>query len=1499
MLNCRTSVRRMSKSAAIRWLGAAGLLATHVAAMGQGTAIVSDPVDMLDPSGDITGVTANVVGDALQLSMTVAGFAAPSVEQTAEGMNNRYYYHWLLDTDNNPATGRSNAEYEGNPTNLASPVGSDIVIQVGWRDGKPNGIYAYDPSDEDTAIVSDFSIQASGNTLTALIGLDALGLAQGQTIAVSAFQEGSSDGWAVDWIESAVTTLQGHGGGYAEVSDPVDMADSSGDITGLQGYVNGDFLNLSLTVAGFAGPTVDQTPEGMNNRYYYHFLLDTDDNPATGRSNAEYEGNPTNLTSPIGADLVVQVGWRDGKPNGIYVYDPADEDTAIVSDFNYQVSANTLAVVLSMESLGLVQGQNISISAFQEGSSDGWAVDWIESASLSLSGAGAGSALVSDDVDMADSSGDITGVQADVVGGLLHLSLKVAGFAGPTVEQTPEGMNNRYYYHFLLDTDNNPATGRSNVEYEGNPTNLTSPIGADVVIQIGWRDGKPNGVYAYDPADEDTAIVSDFAFQTAGNTLEAWIPMEALGLAPGQVISFSAFQEGSSDGWAVDWVESATISLDAPQSGGAASLSSLHVLDPVDMADSSGDITAVDAVVIGGNIHLGLTVAGFAGPSVDRTPEGMNNRYYYHWLLDTDNNPATGRSNSEYEGNPTNLDSPIGADLVIQVGWRDGKPNGVYVYDPADEDTAIVSNFNIQLAGNSLKAIIPLEALGLAQGQTIAVSAFQEGSSDGWAVDWVESGTLDINGGGLGTGHVVDEVDMADSSGDIISLDSDVVGNWLRLSLTVAGFAAPTVDQTPEGMNNRYYYHWLLDTDNNPATGRSNSEYEGNPTNLANPIGADLVVQLGWRDGKPNGIYVYDPADEDTAIISDFPYQASANTLTAFLPLEALGLAQGQTIAVSAFQEGSSDGWAVDWIESDVLDINGGGLGTAWVTDPVDMLDASGDITHLFATATGDFLNLYLTVPAFAGPTVDQTPEGMNNRYYYHFLLDTDDNPATGRSNSEYEGNPTNLENPIGADIVVQVGWRDGKPNGIYAYDPADEDTALVSDFNYTTSGNTLSASISMEALGLVQGQTLAVSGFQEGSSDGWAVDWVESAKLTLSAGGSAGFDVDTQFYGNGYSFTLILTDDGDNVVDPETIVARVDGVDVVLTVTKSGGVTTVMGVHPQLLAPESVATVSVSANVGGSGQSEDFIINVMPYVALPMDGVGQEGNANEPGFIVSTTMVTNFQIPFGVEGLGHMDMASLADQQMVDGLSDPANGIVFFNEAEDAAFTEDWNVTPVVHEGTINWYEMALFGEQSILNFDNDEPFPLIADISLIPMEGVSMEILTYLELEAGFHQLGLFSEGGHKVTAGWDPNGPVISLFENTEEVNKIPTYFARSQIFDVVAPQDGLYPIRILFFQSSTGEEKGYMLELYTVQDRQLHLVNDLTNPKSVRAYRSAIVIEQPEIQLSMEGGELILQWTGVLEVANDINGPWIPLNGTSPMVWDTSAETFQFARSRSSN
>ncbi|MDP6161038.1 MAG: hypothetical protein QF881_09300, partial [Acidimicrobiales bacterium] len=175
------------------------------------------------------------------------------------------------DTDNDVATGMKNDVYEGNPTNVAKPIGGDLVVMIGWRDGKPNGVMAYDHGvGDDTPIVSDFSISASGDTLSAVVSLADLGLTLGQTVGYAAHQEGASDGWAVDWVESDSLTLESISlPGLAEVGDPKDMADSSGDIRSIQAIVQGSNLFLRMTVDGTAAPSVDDTPEGMKNRYYY------------------------------------------------------------------------------------------------------------------------------------------------------------------------------------------------------------------------------------------------------------------------------------------------------------------------------------------------------------------------------------------------------------------------------------------------------------------------------------------------------------------------------------------------------------------------------------------------------------------------------------------------------------------------------------------------------------------------------------------------------------------------------------------------------------------------------------------------------------------------------------------------------------------------------------------------------------------------------------------------------------------------------------------------------------------------------------------------------------------------------------------------------------------------------------------------------------------------------------------------------------------------------
>ena len=189
-------------------------------------------------------------------------------------------------------------------------------------------------------------------------------------------------------------------GGVVGVDDPLDMADTSGDIKRIEAYVEDGSLNLVMTVHGIFAPDTQQTPPGMTNRYYYHWLLDTDNNEATGYHNSEYEGNATNILTPIGVDLVVQFGWRDGNTNGVYAYDALTEDS-LFEDYPYTVEGDTIQAVILLEDLGLVQGQVIRVSAFQEGASNGWQVDWAESFELTLKDS---SAQASDPMPVTDSN---------------------------------------------------------------------------------------------------------------------------------------------------------------------------------------------------------------------------------------------------------------------------------------------------------------------------------------------------------------------------------------------------------------------------------------------------------------------------------------------------------------------------------------------------------------------------------------------------------------------------------------------------------------------------------------------------------------------------------------------------------------------------------------------------------------------------------------------------------------------------------------------------------------------------------------------------------------------------------------------------------------------------------------------------------------------------------------------------------------------------------------
>jgi hypothetical protein len=273
--------------------------------------------------------------------------------------------------------------------------------------------------------------------------------------------------------------------------------------------------------------------------------------------------------------------------------------------------------------------------------------------------------------------------------------------------------------------------------------------------------------------------------------------------------------------------------------------------------------------------------------------------------------------------------------------------------------------------------------------------------------------------------------------------------------------------------------------------------------------------------------------------------------------------------------------------------------------------------------------------------------------------------------------------------------------------------------------------------------------------------------------------------------------------------------------------------------------------------------------------------------------MISSWQ-PLDVSNV-HLNDASLAEQQLAGELADEG-GLAYYNEAT-SNFSE-WEADAVSHEGVVNWYEHALDGD-ALLLVPDDAEFPVLSDLGAPQFEGVVVEFKTYLELTAGYHQFGLFSEGGHKVNATHSPEGPVLSLFDNADGSERVPTYYGRSQIFDVVAQKDGLYPIRLLWFQSHSYKEPGMMLEFYSISDRQIHLVNDASNPKAVRAFQTAVEVEDvtPEISMVLTGDSVMLEWVGMLQMADDPSGPWVDVadDGQSPMVWDTSEASKKFARS----
>ena len=172
--------------------------------------------------------------------------------------------------------------------------------------------------------------------------------------------------------------------------------------------------------------------------------------------------------------------------------------------------------------------------------------------------------------------------------------------------------------------------------------------------------------------------------------------------------------------------------------------------------------------------------------------------------------------------------------------------------------------------------------------------------------------------------------------------------------------------------------------------------------------------------------------------------------------------------------------------------------------------------------------------------------------------------------------------------------------------------------------------------------------------------------------------------------------------------------------------------------------------------------------------------------------------------------------------MDDDDNPLPYLNEADPDAW-EGWSIAPIEVDGVINWNqdEGAAIG-----NFGEDQAIPQIqgwGDSS----DGIVAEMLGYLELSKGLHTLGVFSDDGFKVSFGPNPKDQLGIIAGQNEG-------WGVNVIFNIVAEADGLYPVRLLWYEAGGGTD----IEFFSVDDKGTKiLINDPDNADAIKAYRTA--------------------------------------------------------------
>jgi hypothetical protein len=382
-----------------------------------------------------------------------------------------------------------------------------------------------------------------------------------------------------------------------------------------------------------------------------------------------------------------------------------------------------------------------------------------------------------------------------------------------------------------------------------------------------------------------------------------------------------------------------------------------------------------------------------------------------------------------------------------------------------------------------------------------------------------------------------------------------------------------------------------------------------------------------------------------------------------------------------------------------------------------------------------------------------------------------------------------------------------------------------------------------------------------------------DTALVTLGIGGVG---TDVMFFSainpSVLNFTFRVNDNGDSILDPATVKLWIDDVEVPLVASEKKLDAMDFSYTPSQPMATGAHTYRIEAtDTSGTlvADSSDFTLS---YGEITPSMMAVSYDNTKPGFLFKVWQNENYVS----NSLASAELA-LAGQ-----LPDNPNNNAYAPEV-GPALAEGVVVGKLLQyeiPTVINLSQVANDATTWFGYFTPDDQMPGIPGETL-SNDGISAEIITFVELPAGWVKLGVRSDDSYKAQAGYIAV-PADAVLLGQVDGNTADTTLT------LFVHEAGVYPMRVVY-QEAAGDAH---LELFSFKEDGLTrvLLNDTANG-GLRTYRTGVAPAKPDeppvitgIQVS-DTGSITIEWTGggTLQAAPSLTGPWQDVSATSPYTF----------------